>query len=363
MKKSIFPKTIGLVLTFFFLGFGINNDKEINITNKIDDAPECSFSIIVIPDTQQYFGNRTKLEPESNKELTNPVFKSQIDWILKNKKSQNIVFVSHVGDIVDINNEDQWSLARKYMSRLFDQIPFAISIGNHDMTAEGNSSLFQKYFPVCEFENFYWYGGFFNGHINKKISSQNANSYQLYSAGGVNFIHLHIECNAPDDVLDWANQILDSHKDRFAIISTHMFLGPINKPLTPEEYFKNPKGIMQWSKIHGITGNSPQQMWDKCFSKHKNLNLIFCGDQSRSNSIHKQLEGINGNVVHALLSDYMLTPGPLRIYRFDVEHNELDVITYDVINHRIINKTSTIPKKSDHNFTIKINLSIYKNLN
>jgi len=28
---------------------------------------------------------------------------------------------------------------------------------------------------------------------------------------------------------------------------------------------------MQWKKVHGERGNSPEEMWDKSFRKHPNL--------------------------------------------------------------------------------------------
>lgn len=328
-------------------------------SRELKEAPEGVFSMIVIPDTQQYFGKSTKLEPDSQNELTNPVFKTQIKWINDNIDRQKVVFVSHVGDIVDINNHSQWSLARNFMNSLHGKIPYGISVGNHDMTSDGNSSLFQQYFPVSRFSEFDWYGGYFNETSSLTHSSNNSNSYQLFTAEGIDFVILHLECNAPDNVLMWADKILNKHKNRFAIITTHMFLGPVEKPSTPEGFFNDSKGIMQWIKNHGENGNSPQQMWDNLFSKHKNIHLILSGDQSRSNALNHKLIGDSGNTVYAILSDYMLSPGPLRIIRFKKDKNEIDVISYNVNDNNIIGGTKTIPEKSSHNFTIDIDFSAY----
>jgi hypothetical protein len=61
---------------------------------------------------------------------------------------------------------------------------------------------------------------------------------------------------------------------------------------------------MQWTKRHEKYGNTPQQMWDKSFRKHKNLQLILNGDQGGPNAIYLKLTGDHGNEVHALLADY-----------------------------------------------------------
>jgi len=165
-------------------------------------APDGSFTIVVIPDTQGYRGGGAKEQPQVSEETTNPVFEAHTRWIVDNIESQRIVFVSHSGDIVDRNIDSQWRVARKCMDRLHGRVPYGISPGNHDMTPEGDSSLFQRYFPASRFREFDWYGGFFPGNAgNTGISGNNANSCQLISIEGIGFIILHLECNSPDEAL------------------------------------------------------------------------------------------------------------------------------------------------------------------
>jgi hypothetical protein len=348
--------SLRLVYIIICLTFAVSC--ETNRRETLSSASKDSFSIVVIPDTQEYFGKDTKREPDSQDEITNPVFESQTRWIANNIENQHIVFVSHAGDIVDKNNYSQWKKARQYMNIIHGKVPYGISIGNHDMASDGNSSLFQKYFPASRYDKFDWYGGFFKGdEQNPDISGNNANSYQLFSAGRLDFIILHLECNAPDNVLNWADSIIEQYKNHFAIITTHMFLGPLEHPGTPEGFYDNPKGVMQWVKRHGSNGNSPQQMWDKCFRKHENLHLIFSGDQSRTNAMHLKLTGNKGNFVHALLSDYMSQPGPLRIYRFLPDTKEMEIITYNISNKTIVNNTPIIPEKEAHNFKIQMDFN------
>lgn len=319
-------------------------------------APKDAFSIAIIPDTQKYLGRGTKAEPESTEEVTNSVFESYTQWISDNLTTQRIVFVSHVGDIVDKNVPDQWAVARHQMDRLHGHIPYGISVGNHDMKGNGDSSLFQKYFPASRFQNFDWYGGNYqNPDGDISISSNNANSYQLFSAGGMDFVFLHLECNAPDDVLMWADEVLKRYADRKALITTHMYLGPLNKPKEGQGYFNDPKGRMQWTKRHGDRGNSPQQMWDKCFRKHANLLAIFCGDQSRTQSMYTATQGDHGNVVHELLSDY--GKEGLRVYRFFPQACKIEVITYNPITENLCENTPIVADKGRHQFVVHAHLA------
>src|SRR5690606_30756398 len=101
---------------------------------------------------------------------TQSIFEAEVGWILESREQQNIVFVSHVGDIVnEYGSDDEWKIARKNMLKLRGEIPFGFSVGNHDMRSSGESKKFQNSFPASLFEDEEWYGG--------QIKN-NANSFQ-----------------------------------------------------------------------------------------------------------------------------------------------------------------------------------------
>jgi len=315
-------------------------------------APDGTFSVVVIPDTQWYRGAGTKAEPDSKDDVTNAVFEAYTAWIAGNLDRQNVAFVTHVGDIVDRNVEAQWAVARRCMDKLHGKVPYGIAPGNHDMARDGNSSLYQSTFPASRFAGFGWYGGAYGGHPGQPgISGNNANSYQLFSAGGLDFLFLHLECNAPDDVLAWADGVMEGHPDRLALVTTHMGLGPLEKPVESRGYYDDPKGRMRWTKRHGNRGNSPQEMWEKCLRKHGNLVAVFSGDQSRTQSMYRLDRGKHSNPVHQLMSDY--GNKGLRVYRFDPASDRVRVITYNPIQGELCGATRIVPNHSDHQFAIE----------
>ncbi|MBM3874971.1 MAG: serine/threonine protein phosphatase [Verrucomicrobia bacterium] len=319
---------------------------------ELDRPPPGAFTVVVIPDTQGYRGRATKSTPDSTAPLTNPVFQNHTRWIVENLRTQNIVFVSHVGDIVDVNNEEQWQLARECLDRLHGVVPYGLTVGNHDMKSNGDASLFQKYFPSSRYRHFDWYGSTYeHARPDQYVSTHNVNSYQLFSAGGLDFVHLNLECNAPDDVLAWADLILKRYRDRRALVTTHMDLGPVDKPRDNDGFVTAPKGRMNWVKIHGVRGNSPVQLWDKLFSRHAHLGFIFSGDQSRTTALRLAARGQAGNTVHSLLSDYT-SSGPLRLYRFVPTANQVQAITYDTTRHEIVTSTRYVPDRAEHQFTL-----------
>jgi hypothetical protein len=319
---------------------------------ELEAAPPGAFTIVVIPDTQGYRGLATKSTPQSTDPLTNPVFQNHTRWIAENVRAQNIVFVSHVGDIVDIDNAEQWQLARECLDRLHTVVPYGLTVGNHDMKSNGDATLFHRFFPAERFRAFPWYGGtYMHDRPEQHVSANNVNSYHLFSAGDLDFVHLNLECNAPDDVLAWASFVLTQHSTRRALISTHMDLGPLNRPKENDGFFKDPKGRMTWVKVHGKRGNSPAQMWEKLYSKHPNLAFVFSGDQSRTTAMRVAAQGSLGNFVHSLLSDYT-SSGPLRLYRFIPTENKVRVITFDTTKRQLVENTSYVADPAEHQFTL-----------
>lgn len=299
----------------------------------IPPAPEGSFGIVVLPDTQDYIPSA----PE--------ILEAEIRWVLENLRRQNIRFVCHVGDVVgDCQSAGQWRHARQIMTRLHGRVPFGICPGNRDMRRDGDSRAFQQTFPESLFDPFAWYGGCYKN---------NADSFQLISAEEIDLLIMHLECNAPDDVLKWANGVLTKHADRRAMVVTHMWLGPLEKPATVEGWFTDPKGRMCWIRRHGQRGNTPQQIWEKCLSRHANVFLICCGDQSRTQTMRQTSSG-NGNRVHECLSDYR--DGYLRLYRFLPRANRIDVFTYSPYYRRLCQGTDIAPEAGAHQFSLSCQL-------
>ncbi len=302
---------------------------------EIPSAPAGTFSVVALPDTQAYSAN----QPDA--------FYAEMQWILANRKAQRIVFVSHLGDIVDKNVPVQWEVAKRAMSMLDGRVPYGLCVGNHDMAcAEGDASLFSTYFPAKHFEGRPWYVG--------QIKN-NVNSAQTFEAEGLKFVVVHVECNAPDDVLAWVDKVLTAHANRRAIVTTHMLLGPLERPKTKEGWYEDPKGFMRWHKCHGPRGNSPEQLWEKCFRRHKNVFLILGGDQSRTQSMHLELTGKHGNCVHVCMSDYR--EGYFRIYRFLPEQNQIRVMTYSAIKRALCPGSKIVGDPAKHQFVLSYRMT------
>ena len=341
---------------------------------KLPPLPEGAFTYCVIPDTQRYLGEGAHVKKDRKAHVPtdgptrNPAFESRVDWIVGNLAKERIFFVSHTGDIVDFKNDQQWSFASNLMTRLDGKVPYGISPGNHDVSVSGgDSTLFNRWFPRSRFEKYPWYAGAFerppdkNGHY---VSGGNANSCQLAEIDGHRFVFLHLECNAPADVLRWADGMLDRYAGRKAVICTHMCVGYRTKEIDMrrrkaknsekvDEWF----GVMDWSKCHGERGVSGEEAWRTCFSKHANLILVVSGDQGPAISWRETRRGEKGNVVHLTLQDYPRLRDDddwLRLYRFRKDMSAIDVYTYSPQQDKVCEKAGFRDDSRFHVFTLPL---------
>ncbi|MFA5365497.1 MAG: metallophosphoesterase, partial [Candidatus Bathyarchaeia archaeon] len=184
-----------------------------------------NFTIVVLPDTQGYVKDYPWL------------FDAQTAWIIENKDVLNIVFVTHLGDLVDRpQNLTEWENANTSMSKLDGNVPWAVLLGNHDIFY-GDTTNYNTYFGVERFSGNMWFGGTYK-------TGDNTNSYQLFSAGGDDYLIFHLQYNPSDDMLFWANNVIDQYPSRRVIVSTHDY---INGPY--DSYKRSDVGEKIWCTL------------------------------------------------------------------------------------------------------------------
>jgi len=90
-------------------------------------------------------------------------------------------------------------------------MPFDVLPGNHDFLPGGQDATaasFNQYFGVSRLTGRNHYGGHYG--------SNNSNDYQLFSAGGMDFILVNLAYRSVADpaVLAWADGLLETYPDR-----------------------------------------------------------------------------------------------------------------------------------------------------
>jgi hypothetical protein len=259
----------------------------LTVSAKVRKMPQPEFTIIALPDTQHY------------SESFPAIFTAQTQWIVDNKLSRNIVFVTHEGDIVEhYNLTTEWQRANTSMSLLDGVVPYGMGPGNHDLP----TTNFNLYFPYTRYQGEPWYGG--------HMGSLNDDNFQLFSAGGLDFVIVHLEFCPPAAAVSWASSVLQSYPNRIGMMTTHGYLG-----LSAER------------SVHGCTNT--QYLWDGLAVPNPNLHFMFAGHvhgESRRTDI------IHGHPVYQMLADFQERAsggeGWLRIVRFVPADDRVYVQTY-----------------------------------
>ena len=191
-------------------------------------GPGPDFLIPVLPDTQNY-----AREASGSGNATKEMWFAQTEWIITNRVAQNIAYVATLGDCVQNGdtknggpNTTEWRNATNAMYRLElssrtllpDGIPYGITVGNHDQDPagdeDGTTTLYNQYFGTAHFGGKSYYGGHF--------SSNNDSWFDLFSAGGLDFIVFSFEYGRyGSTIMDWASAVLATNQNRRVIVLTH----------------------------------------------------------------------------------------------------------------------------------------------
>ncbi len=208
------------------------------------------FSFVFLPDTQNYLERNTSGGPPVS---ANPaIFEAQTQWIANNVTAENIIYVGHLGDIVNgVCDSDtlEWGHADTAMDLLDGTgISYGVLPGNHDWnppacqptstrgryngtdTGYANLGFGPDRFggPGPNYGTYDHDENINNCVNNVNVDCTNDNNYVLFqSSGNTQFIAINLAYSESEDtaVLDWMEDTLRDHADRRAIITSHYILG------------------------------------------------------------------------------------------------------------------------------------------
>jgi len=130
-----------------------------------------------------------------------------------------------------------------------------------------------------------WYISSYNGGVN---------SAQMFEAGGYRFLHFSFEMQAGDDVLEWAQGVIDAHPHLPTMISTHDYLNPRGERL--------PHPVYDFASVDPSDHNSAEDIWNEFIKQNDQVFMILSGHQiGQAFRVDKNTAGNN---VYQILSDY-----------------------------------------------------------
>lgn len=293
------------------------------------------FMVVVIPDTQIY----AQRFPET--------FDRHMRWIAEHADEYRIVFVTHVGDVVQTASSDnEWVAARAAYDWIDDaDIPHGFSIGGHDSSVRDgrefdnscspfahidcNSVDFIEHFGAPVYEGRDWFGG---------ASPSGLSTYQRVEVDDRTLLFLHLPQDTPALEVEWAGEILDANPGAIAHLTTHRYLfdyrltDVLPSPLslltagrfTPLTYTLGGQTLMY------IDGLEADVLFRRLIAQHPNIWGVHCGHVDAE--FHQQSTNDAGLPVHEVLVDFQDMAGGgggwLRLLRFRPADQRLDVITF-----------------------------------
>lgn len=252
-------------------------------------ATDYAYSFCVVGDTQilnmDDYKSRTPSDADyGNYDAPTNYMATLYDWIVANADSKKMAQVIGLGDITDDNTDLEWSIAKEQIGKLDGVIPYSLVRGNHDPGDEYNATFASNTAYTQQFEGFFEAG---------KLE----NSYKRFEVAGHKYLLFTFDFGPTDDVLEWANAIIESYSDHKVIITTHAYLSEDGDTQSSATDTDLP------SKDGNEQKNDGDEMWEKLVSKHENIFLVLSGHVDADYLVCTQSVGEKGNTVTQLLVD------------------------------------------------------------
>ncbi|MEV6944827.1 LamG-like jellyroll fold domain-containing protein [Streptomyces sp. NPDC051172] len=257
------------------------------------DAHSRRFTLAVMPDTQYLFDG-----PSIDKA---PV-EASLRYLLEHGKDENIVFLSHLGDLTQNGAKDEFAAISEAFG-LLDRsgVGYSVLAGNHDVRSstddQRGSTPYLDTFGPQRFKGKKTFGG---------ASDDGYNTYHLFRAAGHEWLVLALDWRLSAKGYAWAKDVLAKHPKAPVILTTH--------ELVVEDDQLSAYG---------------QQLWDQLVEEHDQIFLTLNGHYWPAGRATRK--NAAGNDVHLHLTNYQNRyfggAAMIRLYRFDLDRNVIDVET------------------------------------
>jgi hypothetical protein len=293
-----------------------------------------SSMLAVLPDTQVY-------------SLRLPgLYNVQTSWLRNYARRFDVRYAVQLGDITNNNTRQEWERAAAAMSLLGGVVPLALVPGNHDYGPSGDASTrethLNEYFSFESASAMPTFGGAFeDGKLD--------NSFHLFSIGGRDFVLLALEWGPRDEVITWANEVMDGFPEREGILATHAYLNH-----TSLRYDRTDKDNPQRFNPHHYSTpggvNDGEELWEKLVRRHR-FAMTLNGHVLGSGIGYLTSVTDRGNVCHQMLSNYQMREqggeGYMRLLEFMPDGVTVNVFTYSPLYDKFLDEEG-------QNFTITL---------
>ena len=260
------------------------------------------------------------------------------EYILNNVDSKNIKFVMGLGDITDDSRESEWENDVAQIKRMDGIVPYSLVKGNHDLPQD-----FNKYIYYEDYKDIIA-GAYEAGSM--------LNTYHTFTVGDIQYMVMCLDFGAKDDVIEWANEVIEAHPYHNVIITTHAYMFRDGNLLN-STHGDAPSNWNTGDEAY----NDGDEMWEKLIKKHKNIVLVLSGHIDSETIVMRQDEGDNGNTVTQMLinpqyvdRDYISEGcvGMVAMFYFSEDGKTVQVEYYSTIQEQYL--------REDNQFTFELDV-------
>jgi hypothetical protein len=262
------------------------------------DTEHPRFTLAIVPDTQYQFDeDRGDPAPLS----------ATFEYLIDQRSEQNIVFIAHLGDVVQNALASEFAQADPVF-KILDRarFPYSVLAGNHDIDGSKDDSRGPSpYLDTFNPRRFRWmptYGG----------STENGyNSYHVFRAAGRQWLLLAMDWRPSDASFAWARAVIEAHPKLPVILTTHEIVGA------------DDAGGVAYFSDHG------NRVWDQLIKDNDQIFITMNGHYWPPGRTTQK--NAAGNDVHLHITNYQDRfyggSGMVRLYHFDLARNTIDVET------------------------------------
>ncbi|MFD5257043.1 LamG-like jellyroll fold domain-containing protein [Streptomyces bobili] len=257
------------------------------------DPDSRRFTLAVMPDTQYLFDG-----PSIDKA---PV-EASLRYLLEHGRDENIVFLSHLGDLTQNGTKAEVAAISEAFTLLDRRrVGYSVLAGNHDVrsstTDQRGASPYLDAFGPERFAGRPSFGG---------ASPDGYNTFHVFRAAGREWMVLALDWRLSPQGYAWAADVLARHPKTPVVLTTH-------------ELVVADDALSAYG----------QQLWDRLIKDHDQIFLTLNGHYWPAGRATRR--NAAGNDVHLHLTNYQNRyfggAAMIRLYRFDLDRNVIDVET------------------------------------
>ncbi|MGW4203332.1 LamG-like jellyroll fold domain-containing protein [Streptomyces sp. NPDC004726] len=262
------------------------------------DADNPRFTVVVMPDTQYLFdGESIQDEP----------VKASLRYILDRGRDENIVFLSHLGDLTEHGQKEEFApLSEAFEILDRRRVGYSVVAGNHDVDSRtddqrGRTPYLDAFGPK-RLRGLPTFGG---------ATPDGYNTYHRFRAAGREWLVLALDWRPSPAAFAWAKKVLAQHPTAAVILTTHDLV------------YANSSGDEAQFSSHG------KRLWEELIADHDQIFLTLNGHYWPAARTTRENKA--GRDVHLHIANYQNRyyggSAMIRLYRFDLARDTIDVET------------------------------------